>query len=76
MKKNKKNVNKNVNRLNRSIRIKSIKQQNVYNKQQQSEKLKCHEKSEFLHNYSKIIGMEAITTIGQSVVYESSKQVN
>ena len=35
---------------------------NVYNKQQQSEKLKCHEKSNYLNNYSKIVGMEAITT--------------
>ena len=33
-------------------------------------------KSEFLHNYSKIVGMEAITTIDQAIVYESSKNMN
>ena len=43
---------------------------NVYNKQQQSEKLKCYENSELLHNYSKIIGIEAITTIDQAGVQE------
>ena len=45
------------------------------NNNSHSEKLKCHEKSEFLHNYSKIIGMEAITTINQVIVYESSKNM-
>ena len=73
MKKNNKNLNKNINRSNSSIRIKK---QNVYNKQQQLEKLKCHEKSEFLHNYSKTVGMEAITTIDQAIVYESNKNMN
>ena len=34
------------------------------------------QKSEFLHNYSKIVGMKAITAIDQARVYESSKNKN
>ena len=58
---------KNVNRSSRSTRLVNKKSTRI---------LKCHKKSEFLYNYSKVIGMEAITTIDQSIVYESSKNMN